>query len=76
MKGKLYLTIFLEISEDVTNSLDENEGVVVAFLGVQLAFSKTSQENLLDKLRKHLVGGKYISWLGTWLTNGKQSCVK
>ena len=51
--------------------------VDVVFLDLAKAFDKEPHKRLLEKLRKHGIGGKLLNVVGNWLSNRKQRvCIK
>ena len=58
-------------------SVDEGLCVNIVFLDLAKAFDKVPHGRLLEKLRKHGIGGKLLGIIGDWLRNRRQRvCIK
>ena len=65
LSGTCYLKLFSIASVDVV------------FLDLAKAFDKVPHKRLLEKLRKHGIGGKLLNVIDNWLSNRKQRvCIK
>jgi len=47
--------------------VDEGFCVDIVFLDLAKAFDRVSLKRLLEKLRKHRIGGKVLRIIGNWL---------
>ena len=57
--------------------MDEGFCVDIIFLDLAKAFDKVPHKRLLEKLRKHGIGGKLLRNIGNWLSKRRQRvCVK
>lgn len=56
----------------MTNNLDNHECVDVIYLDFAKAFDNVPHVRLLEKIDKHGIGGKVLSWLQQWLSGRKQ----
>ena len=57
--------------------VDEGFCVGIVLLDLAKAFDKVPHQRLLEKLRKHGIGGKLLSTIGNWLSKRRQRvCVK
>ena len=76
-KGSSCLTNLLLFLDKVLHSIDDGFSVDVVFLDLAKAFDKVPHKRLLEKLRKHGIGGKLLNVIGNWLSNRKQRvCIK
>ena len=51
--------------------------VDIVFLDLAKAFDKVPHQRLMEKLRKHGIGGKLLRTIGNWLSKRRQRvCVK
>ena len=77
-KGRSCLTNLLLFLDQVL-SVDEGLCVDIVFLDLAKAFDKVPHGRLLEKLRKHGIGGKLLGIIiiGDWLRNSRQKvCIK
>ena len=63
----------LECFNDWTLLLDSKEPVDVFYLDVSKAFDTVSHPKLLHKLSKYGIGGKFLNWIKSFLSNRKQA---
>jgi len=56
----------------ITSGLDNNECIDVVYLYFAKAFDKVPHERLLDKVNKHVIGGRVWLWIKEWLGVWKQ----
>jgi len=71
------LTNLLLFLDQVLRSVDEGLCVDIVFLDLAKAFDKVPHGRLLEKLRKHGIGGKLLGIIGDWLRNRRQRvCIK
>ena len=76
-KGRSCLTNLLLFLDQVLRSVDEGLCVDIVFLDLAKAFDKVPHGRLLEKLRKHGIGGKLLGIIGDWLRNRRQRvCIK
>jgi len=45
---------------------------VLVFLDLTKAFDKVPHEELIEKLKKHRIRGKFLKTIGNWLSNRRQ----
>jgi len=76
-KGRSCLTNLLLFLDQVLRSVDEGTCVDIVFLDLAKAFDKVPHGRLLEKLRKHGIGGKILAIIGDWLRGRRQRvCIK
>jgi len=74
-KGKSCLINLLELSEEVSHTLDTCCPVDIIYLDFQKAFDKVPHVRLAVKLQNHYTGGEIIKWIKEWLKDRKQKVV-
>jgi len=52
--------------------VDEGHSIDVIFLDMAKAFDKVPHKRLLEKMKKHGIGGKVLRILSSWLQGRKQ----
>ena len=72
VKGRSCLTYLLETLDDITNSLDEGEGLDMIYVDYRKAFDSVPHRRLIHKVRRYVFGEVYINWIRGFLTNRKQ----
>ena len=72
-KGSSCLTNLLLFLDKISHSIDDGFLVDVVFLDVAKAFDKVPHKRLLEKFRKHGIGGKLLNVIGNWLSNRKSN---
>jgi len=76
-KGRSCLTNLLLFLDQVLRSVDEGFCVDIVFLDLAKAFDKVPHRRLLEKVRKHGIGGKLLGMIGDWLRHRRQRvCIK
>jgi len=61
----------------VLNCVDEGLSVDIVFLDLAKAFDKVPHKRLLEKMRKHGIGGRLLGVIENWLRNRRQKvCIK
>ena len=70
-KGSLCSTNLLLFLDKVIRSTDEGHGVDIVFLNLAKAFDKVPRRRLLEKKRKHGIGGKLLGVIENWLKGGR-----
>ena len=66
-KGRSCLSNLLTFLEKVLCHVDEGHSIDVIFLDMAKAFDKVPHKRLLEKMRKHGIGGKVLRILSSWL---------
>ena len=66
-KGKSCLTNLLVFLDRITRCIDEGGSMDVGFLNLAKAFDKIPHKRLIEKLRKHGIGGKLKCVIESWL---------
>lgn len=72
VKGRSCLTNLLETLDDITNSLDEGEGLDMIYLDYRKAFDSVPHKRLIHKVQNYGFGDTYINWLKDFLTKRKR----
>ena len=76
-KGRSCVTNLLLFLDRILRCVDEGFCVDIVFLDLAKAFDKVPHLRLLEKLKKHGIGGKLLRTIGSWLSNRRQGvCVK
>ena len=76
-KGSSCLMNLLLFLDQVIHSIDEGHGVDIVYLGLAKTFDKVPHQRLLEKLRKHGIGGKLLSVIENWLKGRRQRvCIR
>jgi len=76
-KGRSCVTNLLLFLDQILRCVDEGFCVDIIFLDLAKAFDKVPHKRLLEKLRKHGIGGKLLRNIGNWLSKRRQRvCVK
>jgi len=74
-KGRSCVTNLLLFLDRILRFVDE--GFCIDILDLAKAFDKVPHQRLLEKLRKHGIGGKLLKTIGNWLSKRRQRvCVK
>lgn len=72
VRGRSCLTNLLETLDDITNSLDEGEGLDMIYLDYRKAFDSVPHKRLIHKVQNYGFGDTYINWIKDFLTSRKQ----
>ena len=72
VKGRSCLTNLLETLDDITNSLDEGEGLDMIYLDYRKAFDSVGHKRLVHKIKSYGFGEVFINWITDFLANRKQ----
>jgi len=65
------------VLDQILRCVVEGFCVDIIFLDLAKAFDKLPHQRLLEKLRKHGIGGKLLRTIGNWLSKRRQRvCVK
>jgi len=76
-KGRSCVTNLLLFLDRTLMYVAEGFCVDIVFLDLAKAFDKVPHQRLLEKLRKHGIGGKLLRTIGNWLSKRRQRvCVK
>ena len=62
----------LEYLEKLTRLVDEGHSVDIVYLDFAKAFDKVPIKRLLGKCEGLGIGGKFLAWIGEWLTGREQ----
>ena len=75
-KGGSCLSNLLQFLDQVTRCIDEDACTDIIYLDFAKAFDKVPHKRLLEKVSKHGIGGKVLSWISAWLSGRwQQVCV-
>jgi len=76
-KGRSCVTNLLLFLDRTLMYVAEGFCVDIVFLDLAKAFDKVPHQRLLEKLRKHGIGGKLLRTIGNWVSKRRQRvCVK
>ena len=75
LPGKSTTTNLIEYLDILTQHIDCGKPVDVIYLDFAKAFDKVPHKRLLVKLKALGVAGKFLSWIGDWLSDRKQRVV-
>ena len=70
--GKACTTQLLEYMEDITQALDNGNGVDITYLDFQKAFGKVPHKRLLKKLHAYGIRGQVYEWVKEFLNKRQQ----
>ena len=70
--GKSCTTQLLEYMEDITQALDNGNGVDIIYLDFQKAFDKVPHKRLLKKLHAYGIRGQVYEWVKEFLNKRQQ----
>ena len=73
--GKSCLTNLLEFLNYVTDTVDKNEDIDIAYLDFSKAFDKVPHRRLIYKLESYGISGYLMKWIREWLSDRKQRVV-
>ena len=74
-KARSCVTQFIQVTEALSNSLDNGEDVDLIYLDFQKAFDKVPHLRLLNKLKGFGVSSKIYNFIEDFLTDRKQRVV-
>ena len=77
MKGRSCVTNLSLFLDQILRCVHERFCVDIVFLDLAKAFDKVPHLRLMEKLKKHGIGGKLLRTIGNWLSARRQRvCVK
>ena len=74
-KNRSCTSQLLEVVEDFTSYLDNNETFDVIYLDFRKAFDSVPHKRLLNKLKSYGITGKVHTWIESFLTNRTQKVI-
>ena len=74
-EGRSCLTNLLEMMENWTKILDDDDGIDVAYLDFRKAFDLVSHKHLLYKMSKFGIKGQVLNWVQAFLSRRTQRVV-
>ena len=74
-EGRSCLTNLLELVENWTDILDQDDGIDVAYLDFRKAFDLVSHRHLIHKMSKYGIKGQVLDWVKAFLSDRKQKVV-
>lgn len=72
LSGKSCLTNLIDFFETATGELDQGNDADIIYLDFSKAFDKVPHVRLGRKLEAHGIGGKFLRWIQSWLSNRRQ----